>query len=213
MTMKPQDFVEYLSNHPKKYTTLCRYRNLLMRANVEDKKQARYAREKLKHVEDVMDTILSSGLVTKRRKPGTGTLVFEEIPYKDTPTNRKLGRVGKTFQVKKYVDAEFEEHTHTRKRRRKRTVKPKTDENGEPIKRKNPWIECVTEAKKVLNAPRFVIHRKEITDPNDPKQVMGHEVYMLAKKMMQERKEAGDSEVPQEEVPQEEVPQEEVQES
>lgn len=165
------------------YNTLCRTRNGLIKAQAENDGDRTLAK-KLKWVETQMQERIKNGVETKRRKPNTGERIVETLVYKDTETNRKLNRVGQTYEKVRYEGAEYETIRKTSMRRRKR--KRNSGEDGEQRpKRENRWIACVVEAKRELGAPSFVIVRKEVTDPNSEQQQLEHKVYLKAKELME----------------------------
>lgn len=137
-------------------------------------------RKKVNIIEKRMRVLSAAENATKRvRKPGTGTKVEEEAVYADNKANREAGRVGQTYKKVSYTDAEYEERPL--KMRRIRRVKP---EGEEKPKRTNLWIEAIKQAKTELNAPKFVIIRSEVKDPNDEAQVLGNKVYQRAREIL-----------------------------
>jgi hypothetical protein len=177
--MKPSDFESYITNNKKSFTTFSRYRKFLMgSATRPDKKKLRFIETHMRNMINEGD-----GIVTKRRKPGTGERVIEKIPYNDTATNRRKGLVGKTYDRVTYKNPEIIETKKKGYRKRKRVMKPR---DGAP--RVNTWISCVQQAKKELGASGLVIFRKTVTDPEDPKQIEGNKVYIRAKEIMEEKK-------------------------
>jgi hypothetical protein len=117
------------------------------------------------------------GVPLKRRKAGTGSKRELQVEYKDTPANRKAGRVGTTYAKVVYEDAETEDVTR-KLRRHKRASDPSKKRTG------NAWIQAVASAKKEMNAPAFLIIRKQSDDPTD----IGVSVYKRAKEIMAEAK-------------------------
>ena len=117
------------------------------------------------------------GVPLKRRKPGTGSKRELQVEYKDTPANRKAGRVGTTYAKVVYEDAETEDVIR-KLRRHKRASDPSKKRTG------NAWIQAVASAKKEMNAPAFLIIRKQSDDPTD----IGVSVYKRAKEIMAEAK-------------------------
>jgi len=183
--MRHADLALYLEEHPKQYATLGRYRKILTGAKTKNN------RLKLRYVEERMKAILDSGLQTKRRKAGTGDRVTVQMVYKDTPTNRRAGRVGQSYDKVTYENAEVATCLRTRMRRRKRKSRASAD--GAPGPR-NAWITAVEQAKAELETPKFVIVRKEVRDPADAQQVLGNKVYLRAKELMAANKPQGAAE-------------------
>lgn len=179
--MRYANFTSYLDESPKKYATLSRYRKIL---SVEPNK-TKLNRRKLKHVESLMKVILDNGLITTRRKSGTGERKEINLIYKDTPVNKRLGRVGNSYTKVVIEGGDVTEHTRTKMRRRKRRQRD-VQANG----KRNAWIEAIEQAKQELNAPKFIIIRKEVKDESDPNQVLGHEIYKRAIILKDERKAA-----------------------
>jgi hypothetical protein len=180
------DFTTFLDSKERKYSTLCRYRKILIdtiqKFDATDKTNMttiRVCRKKLKYVEGKMQLILTAGVPTKRRKAGTGKKVEVEHIYKDTAQNRKSGRVGQTYMKVTYEDAEFEDVKREKmRRRRRRKTANSTDAS------KNKWILAVAAAKKDIGAPNFVIVRREVKEPGNTEQEMGVKVYNRAKEIM-----------------------------
>lgn len=174
---------------PLAFTTLTRYRRSLMhelKAAEEEKdlERGKLADTKLRIIEKRMR---DSDDKQTRRKAGTGKKVTVKATYKDTPSNRKLGRVGQEYERVVYEDAEVEECVR-KVRRRKRPAFLRGEEDKP--KRGNRWIRAVEQAKQELGAPGFVILRREPKDRDDPDQVMGARVYARAVEVMQEMKTA-----------------------
>ena len=162
---------------------------------------------RLRAVNTRLQELAAGGVLkTRRRKEGTGELQEQELEYKDTPTNRKLDRVGKTYKRVYYKDAEYEE---VQRRVRRRKIRRKDDDdagadgdaedNGGKAKKQkdktkkkrstNLWIDSVAQAKKELDAPRFLIVRREAPDPSNEVQVLGAKVYKRAMEIMAVSKE------------------------
>lgn len=180
-SMKFGEFTAYITANPKRYGTLSRYRKILASSAL-----GRNERKKLSFIEKEMEVILAKGLETKRRKPGTGTRVVVKKVYGNTPANIRKGLVGKEYEKVEYHDAEVETRVRTRMRRRKRQMRANSDGTGH----RNAWITAVAEAKKELGTKNFVIVRKEVLDPEDEDQVLGHKVYLRAKEIMEAAKAA-----------------------
>ena len=158
-----------------RYTTLNRYRSKYI---------AESNAERLRAINRRIQELLAEGsLKTRRRKPNTGARVERTFKYTDTTTNQKLGRVGKEYKRVVWEDAEYEEFD--RKIRKRRIKKPELAEGEEaPPKRLNLWIEAVRDAKLEFDAPKFLIVRREATDPNDAVQKIGVKVYKRAIEIM-----------------------------
>lgn len=179
LDMKPKAFMVYLENSPKKYNTLNRYRKILS-SDLSTRN-----RTKLRHVEKQMQGMLEEGVKTRRRVSGTGKRVEVAMTYLDTASNRKLERVGQAYTKVIYEDAEFEDNHRAKMRRRRR--QPRVVDESAP-KRKNLWIDSIAEAKIQLNTAAFVIVRSTITNPEDPEQIVGNQLYILAKQIMAVKK-------------------------
>jgi hypothetical protein len=115
---------------------------------------------------------------TRRRIPGTGTKVKVKKQYKDTPDNRRKGRVGEYYFVDKYENADYEERSQVKFRRVK--TKKKVDPNAP--KKQSVWIKAMQMAKEELGVPKntMLIVRKEPKDPSDETQILGARVYKRA---------------------------------
>ena len=165
-----------------RYTTLNRYARGYQ--NNGDDARLRVVNRRLQQLAKNGD------LKTRRRKEGTGKRVEKTFVYNDTPSNRKLERVGKEYKKWVWEDAEYEEIERKIRRRRakKRTAEEGLDE-PEKKKRRNLWIEAITQAKTELKAPAFLIVRREVKDPNDKTQKMGVKVYERAVQIMAKLKE------------------------
>jgi len=180
------DFKKKMDLRKRKYSTLCKYRkNLNQIINEYPEQQDNVVsnhsnKKKLRLVETEMKEIINEGMVNTRRKRGTGEREVVECEYLDTIQNRKKERVGKKYTKTRFKNAEFVDVKRQKMRKRKRKNKV--------TRGKNRWIVAVTEAKKQLKSPNFVIVRKEVTDKNDKSQKMGVAVYNLAKKIMEENK-------------------------
>lgn len=150
--------------------------------------------KKIRNIQNRMKEMISEGVTGGRKRvPGTGKKVVTKVTYKDTPENRKAGRVGQTYDKVTYEGAEYTDHVQ-KKMRKLKLKRKRVDQDGNPIepapKRRNFWIEAMAEAKKELQAPPMVIPRKTVEDESDPAQVMGFKVYRLAVKLNKEKKEA-----------------------
>lgn len=179
-------FKTLLQKEKRTYSSLVSLKNFLTKQeeDVLVLKKIGYTQKKMKEV--IKE---NNGLVTKKRVPGTGKKNVIEIPYKDTEQNRVLGRVGKTWSKVVYEGAEYKEHVQTTSRRY-RTKRKKTDENGNVIKRSNPWITAVMEARKELNPDRFIPLRKDEPNPAEEDEVLGHQLYLRARSIQARNKEA-----------------------
>ena len=85
--------------------------------------------------------------------------------------------MGTTYAKVVYEDAETEDVIR-KLRRHKRASDPSKKRTG------NAWIRAVASAKKEMNAPAFLIIRKQSDDPTD----IGVSVYKRAKEIMAETK-------------------------
>lgn len=176
-------FRAYLRNEDLSFKTMQKYARLLypQEEDVDHKKYKLLAAKMKKEVQ--------GGYMSKRRVPGTGKRVEQEREYKDTPTNRKLGRVGTKYNYVFYEDAETKEITPKVKRaKRKKTEK---DE-----KRVHVWINSVKQAKAEMreegqDIPGWVVIRKEpkIKDSPTDAEKLGIAIYQRALKIMNEEKE------------------------
>lgn len=176
-------FKKTINEKERKYTTLAVLRGKLVKldTNEENTKKIRFLQHKMKK-------LVKEGVPMKKRIPGTGERVIVKIPYKDTPGNQKAGRVGQTYDKVVWQNAEYDENA-TRKMRKFKFKRPVTyDKDGNPIKKQNVWITAMQQAKQNLGAPSFVTPKKEVVDPNDEKQVIGHKVYVEAKRILAELK-------------------------
>ena len=137
--------------------------------------------------------LAEEGISGKKRVPGTGTKVVTKHEYKDTPENRKAGRVGQTYERVTYKDAEYTDYVQKKMRRLKlKRKREEVDAEGNPVapkkKRTNFWIQSMQEAKTQLNAPKMLLPRKTITDESDESQKLAHEVYLLAVEINNKKK-------------------------
>ena len=144
--------------------------------------------KKIRFVQNLMKEYLGdTGRCTRRRVPGTGDKVIVKIPYKDTPDNRKAGRVGQTWDKVVYENAEYSDYTQKKMRRYRIRQPEEVGADGKPVVKKRSrtlWIEALEQAKHKLNAPNFVVYRKDVKDPNDPEQVLGQQVYNEAMQIL-----------------------------
>lgn len=131
--------------------------------------------EKLRLIESLMRKKIKNGETVKKRRPGTGEKRVTQHVYQDTPGNRRLDRVGKTYEKVMYVNGEITEAS-IKLRRRRRVVKKADDATP----RANAWIKAVQFAKEELGAPKFVIIRRESSVEND----IGVKVYNRARELM-----------------------------
>lgn len=147
--------------------------------------------EKLRLVEKAMRKKLKNGETVKKRRPGTGEKRVTQHVYQDTPSNRRLERVGKTYEKVTYVNGEITDSAI--KLRRRRRAQSKGGSDAAP--RANAWIKAVQFAKEELGAPKFVIIRRESSVEND----IGVRVYNRARELMKaaisERVEVGSAPV------------------
>ncbi len=176
------EFSEYMNRagSTKSYNTLLGMRSKLKKHLKSEENENRVVSfDKIKIIEARMTELLSNGVTNKRRKEGTGTKRVLESEYKDNATNRKLERVGKKYQTVIYEEAEYEEIPVKPFRPTKSTKKRK---RGTSIT--SPWILAMKQAKEELKAPAFVLARKEVSNPEDPKQVLGNKVYLRAKEIL-----------------------------
>ena len=198
VAMQMGDFRKHLRKDGEglSYSTLNRYRRAFVRElkhaeTDKDIERGKLADAKIRVVEKRMRKKIESGDDTvQRRKSGTGKKVVKQFTYKDTPHNRKLERVGQTYEKAVYEDAEFEPKSR-KFRRRKRPLFLAGEEAAErrvKAQKNNKWIRAVSQAKEELGAPGFIIIRKEPRDPSDPDQVMGSKVYARATELMRQFK-------------------------
>lgn len=178
------------------YGTLSRYRKALVTAHDAARdacaaggdaadpalgKAERAAAKKAKMVDSMLRERVAAGVTVRRRKPGSGTKTEVQLVYKDTPGNRKLGRVGQSYTKVLYENAEVED-VQRRLRRRKRAAATGTRQG-------NSWIRAVMQAKAELGAPGFLIIRKQAPEAPaggaaDPAAELGARVYARAKEIM-----------------------------
>lgn len=147
--------------------------------------------KKIRHIQNRMKKMAESGeRVQKRRVPGTGEKVETEKVYTDTPENRKLNRVGQTYKVTRYVNAEYVDYQQKSFRRLNLNKRKRKDEgeDGEPKKKKREsvWIQASRMAKEEMNTPSMIKLRKQITDPESEQQQYEHKVYLRAMEIMRE---------------------------
>lgn len=162
----------YLKNTEVPYKTLQNYaRKVYPMHNEKSRVIYRLVSKKMK-------LLLEQGYVSKKRIPNTGIKVEERRFYEDNAKNRKLGRVGQPYIYSYWKNAEMRDIKHRIKRPKKATR-----EESEP-KKPNMWIESVKAARKELvdegEDLKFVTIRKEISDPDDPKQALGLKLYQRA---------------------------------
>lgn len=180
-----REFKASIENKPRTYNSLSGLRSYLMKRD----EMTPLLRKKIVFVQRKMTELVKEAGATQRRVPGTGERIEEQVEYKDTPENRKRGRVGQTYTRVTYKDAQFEEHKQRRPRRLKlKTIEPEVEGFTKPVRR-NFWIEAMEIAKSELGAQSFVVVRKEVTDPNNEEQVFGHKVYLRAAEILQKLRE------------------------
>jgi hypothetical protein len=179
---KTRKYVDLDDGKFKEYVKGASYPNLVklrkeLRAN-EDLKS------RLQRTEKRMREILESGYVVKKRTQGTGSRIEEEKEYKDTPSNRALGRVGLKYRSVRFENPEF--HFIAPKLRRKRKVRSEEEKKNAKT---NLWIASVGQAKLELDAPKWVVIRREapVGAADDD---IGVKVYKRAMEIMIEKKEA-----------------------
>lgn len=182
LEMDVPTFRAYLRNEELSFKTMQGYaRELYAQEQEADRKKYKLLAAKMKKE-------VQGGYVSKRRVPGTGKRVEQEREYKDTPTNRRLGRVGTKYKYVYYEDAETKEITPKVKRaKRKKTEK---DE-----KRVHLWINSVKKAKAEMreegqDIPGWVVIRKEPKEKDSPteEEKLGIAIYKRAMKIMDEEK-------------------------
>lgn len=179
-------FKKALEEHGSGYNSLSTLRSYLM----GQEKISNVTARKIRLVQGMMSACLEDGKTTRRRRPGTGERVVVKVQYRDTPDNRRKGRVGKTYERVEYKDAEWVDHKQTTMRKMKvKPTEPEIDGFTPPVRR-DLWIEAVAEANTAVmagleNPPKFVPIRKEVKDPSDEKQVLGHKLYLKACEIME----------------------------
>lgn len=171
-TMSLKAFRENMRNEEHTLKNLTRIRNSLA-GGMEGEEQ----QKKLRLVEALMRKKLKEGEKVLKRKAGTGERTVVEMVYRDTPGNRRLERVGKTYSKVSYTNPEMVETRIRIGRRRRAPVENDPEQPDSKKKKKNVWIQAVETAKRELQAPAFVIIRKESPDPND----LGVSIYNRAK--------------------------------
>lgn len=187
LLMDIKSFRSHLRKGPK-YTTLMRYRRELAAQDSEDEERKVLDNKKLLAVEKTLRNMISEGMKVRRRKSGTGTRKEIEHEYKDTVSNRKLNRVGQKYIRVIYEDYETEERDAVLRRRKR-----KRDPNAP--KRTNLWIESVQIAKKELNAPAWIVIRKEAKDPENEEQKLAVKIYSRAMELMKQKKSESSKEI------------------
>ena len=161
------------------YTKLSSLRNFFIK-EYENEPRNRL-KSKIRFVEKIMKAKIDNGLSRKRRKSGSGKKIVTEHVYKDNAVNRQHNRVGQTYHKVHYEDAEYEEVPYKRFKK----YRPSSDKASvDKPKRKSIWTEAVKLAKEKINAPKMTLVRKEVKDPNDPRQVEGHKLYLEALEQM-----------------------------
>lgn len=188
MNAKLSVFKKTLDEANPSYNSLSSLRTYLRKQEESD-----LVNKKIRNVQNRMKNQLAEGIKGKKRIPGTGTKVVTTKEYKDTPENRKAGRVGQTYEQVTYKDAEYTDYVQKNMRRLKLKRKRQVDEEGNPIepkkKRANFWIESMKEAKKELNAPSMILPKKEIKEgESDPSKILAHEVYLRAVQINNKKK-------------------------
>lgn len=180
-----KSFKKIIKANDSSYTAIASLRGYLAK-----KERTELTTRKIRYLQNIMRSELKEGgITTKRRVPGTGEKVIVKVEYRDTPENRKMNRVGQTYDKVTYKNAEYTDYVQKKMRRYKTKRPTRVDDDGNPIKRRNVWIEAVTQAKANYGVPNLVVVRKEVTDKNDPDQVMGKKVYIEAKKILARIKE------------------------
>jgi hypothetical protein len=179
---KTRKYVNLDDDNFKKYVKEASYPNLVklrkeLLANEELK-------NRLQRTEKRMREILDSGYVVKKRMQGTGSRIEQEKEYKDTPSNRALGRVGLTYKSVRFENPDY--HFIAPKLRRKRKVRSEEEKKNAKT---NLWIASVGQAKLELDAPKWVVIRREALDSGAADDI-GVRVYKRAMEIMNEKKEA-----------------------
>lgn len=182
LTCSLEKFKRAVNEKPLHYNALATLRGVFTAQETLTSVQA----NKLRFVQRKMQECIDEGKVSKRRVPGTGERVEVEVEYKNTPENRKRGRVGQKYTRTVYKDAEYVEHKQ-KKMRRARVKQREEDVEGftAPVRR-NFWIEAMAKAKANLGTENFVVVYKEVKDPKDEQQVLGHKVYLEARRILEE---------------------------
>ena len=167
------------------YNKLMNLRKFLIKTN--EVESTPKLKKKIRFVERKLKSSLEVGVTMRRRIPETGTRVVSTHTYKDTPSNRKRERVGVSYEKVSYKDADYEEiqRKRFRKYKTKKVVAEGEDGASSKPKRRNLWIEAMKIAKANVDAPALSIVYKEVKDPSNPKQVIGHQVYCEAIKQLQ----------------------------
>jgi len=171
LAMKPKEFELYITNNKRTFDTYRKYYKVLL----EGPKSSRNTKKR-RYLEKHLKSMIEEGIPTKRRQPGSGTKKTEQVPYKNDP-NKTYTKT--TYDDPLYVVANKKSF---RKPKRKSTLK-----EGEKPKT-NSWIKCTQQAKEELGIVGFLKYCKEVTDPNDPDQVAGNELYRRAKEIMEQKK-------------------------
>lgn len=180
LSMDIKSFRSHLRKSPK-YSTLMRYRRNLSNIDETDEEKDKLNNKKLLAVEKLLRSMINDGVKISRRKPGSGVRKEVEYEYKDTLSNRKLNRVGEKYTRVVYEDYETEEKDAVlRRRKRKR--------NSDKPKKTNLWIESVQIAKQELNAPKWIVIRKEVKDENSDEQKLAVKIYNRAMELMKSKK-------------------------
>lgn len=182
-------FRNILHDEDPSYTALTSLRSFFRK-----QEETELNKKKIRHIQNRMKAKIDNNEITgKKRVPGTGRRVVTQFKYKDTADNRKAGRVGQTYERVTYEDAEYTDYTQKKMRRLKLKRKREVDEDGNPIepkkKRNNFWIDAMKEAKEQLDAPKMLLPRKTVSDPDDADQVLGNKVYLLAVELNKKKKE------------------------
>ena len=170
ISMEKKEFAKFVEE--AKFSSLVRLRKALLGLD-DEKKKAKVVEKRLREQID-------EGYTVKRRKPGSGERVEETRVYKDSAQNRELDRVGREYKVVMYRDPEYIEVAPRlpKKPRRRSVENPK----------KNCWLESVAEAKVQIGAPKWVVIRKDVKNPEDPSEVMGHRLYTKAMEILQTKR-------------------------
>jgi len=174
-------FKKTINEKERKYDALALLRGRLAKLETSDGNT-----KKIRFLQHRMKKLIKSGVAMKKRIPGTGTRVVVKVPYKDTAGNQKAGRVGQTYDKVVWQDAEYDLEAKRKMRKFKFKRPAVYDAEGNVVKKQNVWITAMQQAKQNLGAPSFVTPKKEVTDPSDEKQVMGHKVYVEAKRILGE---------------------------
>lgn len=152
---------------------------------------------KIRVIEQKMKQLIEAGGVTvQRRIPGTGEPVVITKKYVDTLENRAAGRVGNEYTITRWTGAQYETVAVTKLPNKKRKRAAGEGEEEKP-KKKTAWTDALTRAHQDLGiGNQFVAVYKTLPENATEAQQLGHKLYNLTRKYLEEGKAAKAAEAP-----------------